>query len=124
MEGYISKKFYILSYISGHFKYLDDAASPTDPEAAELVPGEDAWCGGTDQRFAHLPHGDPGASVLPTAKNDLYHFRAVMRAGGQGEVSVVVGLDCHLELGHPGRLFHILVLVLIGGGNMDSLCER
>lgn len=110
-----------MSDIPAYLAYLKYTPSPTDPEAAELIPGEDAWCDGTDQRFAHLPHGDPGASVLPASENDLYHFRAVVRAGGQGEVSVVVGLDRHLELGHPGRLFHVLVLVLIGRGNMDSL---
>lgn len=51
--------------------YLYNASLPTDPEAAELVPGEDAWRGGTDQGFAHLAHRDPGASVLPTPKYNL-----------------------------------------------------
>ncbi len=51
--------------------HLYHACLPTDPEAAELVPGQDAWCGGTDQGLTHLAQGDPGASVLPSTKHDL-----------------------------------------------------
>lgn len=36
-------------------------------------------------------------------------------------MGIVVGLDRHLELVHPGRLFHVLILILVGGGNVDSL---
>lgn len=103
------------------FPHLYHASLPTDPEAAELVPGEDAWRGGTDQGLTHLAQGDPGASVLPAPKYNLYHFRTVMGAGREGKMGIVVGLDCYLELVHPGRLFHILILILVGGGNVDSL---
>lgn len=36
-------------------------------------------------------------------------------------MGVVVRLHRHLEKVHPGRLLHVLVLVLVGGGNVDSL---
>lgn len=36
-------------------------------------------------------------------------------------MGIIVGLHCHLELVHPGWLFHILILILIRGGNVDPL---
>lgn len=101
--------------------HLNEASLPADPEAPELVPGEDPRRGRADQRLAHLPQGDPGAGVLPAPEHDLNHFGTVVRRGRQGEVGVVVRLHRNLELVHPGRLLHILVLVLVGGGNVDSL---
>lgn len=101
--------------------YLYITSLPTDPETAELIPGEDAWCGSTHKGLPHFTHGDPGASVLPPPKYNLYHFCTVMRAGREGKMGIIVGLDCHLELVHPGWLFHILVLILVGRGDVDSL---
>lgn len=61
--------------------YLYNPALPADPEAAVLIPGEDAWRGGAGHRFSHLPQRDPGARVLPAPQHDLKHLSAVMRAG-------------------------------------------
>ena len=101
--------------------YLDHPQLPADPEAAELVPGQDAWRGGTDQRFPHFTHRDPGAAVLPAAQHNLQHLGAVVGASREGKVGIVVGLHRHLELGHASWLLHILVLVLVRSGDVDPL---
>lgn len=113
--------FYCRNSFHLSLSYLHHTSLPADPEAAELVPGEDAWCGSTDQRLAHLTQTDPWASVLPAPQHDLKHLCAVMGAGREGEMGIVVGLHCHMELVHPGWLFHILILILVGGRNVDSL---
>ena len=99
--------------------HLDHPQLPADPEAAELIPGQDARRGSTDQWLPHLAQGDPGAAVLPAAQHDLQHLCAVVGVPREGEVGVVVGLHRHLELGHAGWLLHILVLVLVGSGDVD-----
>lgn len=38
-------------------------------------------------------------------------------------MGIVVGLHRHLELADPGRLFHILILILVWGGNVDPFWQ-
>lgn len=101
--------------------YLDHPRLPADPEAAELIPGQDARRGSADQRIPHFTHRDPGAAVLPAPQHNLQHFHAVVGACRKGKVGIVVGLHCHLELGHAGWLLHILVLILVGSRDVDPL---
>lgn len=51
--------------------HLHHASLPADPEAAELIPGQNTWGGDADKGVAHLAQGNPGASVLPAPENDL-----------------------------------------------------
>lgn len=101
--------------------YLHHTSLPTDPEAAELIRGEDTWCGDADQGLTHLAQGNPGTRILPTPEYDLQHLCTIMGTGRQRKVGIIVGLHCHLELVHPGRLFHVLILILVRGRNVDPL---
>lgn len=103
--------------------YLYHTSLPTDPKAAELIPRQDPWRRDADKRLAHFASGNPGTSVLPAPEYDLQHLRAVVGTGREGKMGIVVCLYCHQELVHPAWLFHILILIFVGGRNMNPLWE-
>lgn len=71
--------------------------------------------------LAHLAGGDPGPGVLVPSQNDLDHARRVLGSWGQGHAGIVVGSHGHVKMGEAQRPLHILELVLVGCGDVDSL---
>lgn len=100
---------------------LDEPAVPADPECSEFIPGEDLGCGCAGHRLTHLAGGDPGPGVLVPPQNNLNHARCVLGSWGQGHTGIVVGSHGHVETGEAQWPLHILELVLVGRGDVDSL---
>lgn len=100
---------------------LDVPATPVDPECSELIPGEDLGRVRAGHRLTHLAGRDPGPGVLVTPQDDLDHARRVLGPRGQGHTGVIVGSHSHVEMGEVLWPLHILELILVGCGDMDSL---
>lgn len=72
-------------------------------------------------RLTHLAGRDPGPGVLVSPQDDLDHARRVLGPRGQGHTGVIVGSHSHVETGEVLWPLHILELILVGCGDMDSL---
>lgn len=103
--------------------YLHSPSSPADPKASELIPGQNSWCWGANYRLSHLSPWDPGARVLPPTQHNLHHFSAVMCARWEGNMGIIMTFDGHLDMRDFGWLLHILILIFVGCGDVNSFCE-
>lgn len=100
---------------------LDEPAVPADPKRSELIPGEDLGGVCAGHGLAHLAGGDPGPGVLVSPQDDLNHPRGVLGPRGQGHAGVVVGSHGQVETSEALWPLHVLELVLVGRGDMNSL---
>ena len=100
---------------------LDEPAMPADPKRSEFIPGQDLGRVRAGHGVAHLAGGDPGPGVLVPPQDNLYHARCVLGSGGQGHAGIIVGSHGHIKTGEPQRPLHVLELVLVGRGDVDSL---
>lgn len=94
---------------------------PADPERSELIPGEDLGCVCASHRLSHLAGRDPGPGVLMPPQDNLDHAGRVLGPRGQGHAGIIVGAHSHVKTGEAPWLLHVLELVLVGCGDMDSL---
>lgn len=94
---------------------------PADPECSEFIPGEDLGRVCAGHRVAHLAGGDPGPGVLVAPQDNLYHACRVLGPGGQSHSSIIVGSHSHIKTGETQWPLHILELILVGCGDVDSL---
>lgn len=72
-------------------------------------------------RIAHLAGGDPGSGILVPPKDDLYHACCVLGPSRQGHAGIIVGSHSHIKTGETQWPLHVLELVLVGCGDVDSL---
>lgn len=94
---------------------------PADPEHSELIPGEDLGRVCASQGLAHLAGRYPGPGVLMSPQDNLDHACCVLGPGGQGHPGVVVGSHSHVKTAKAPWSLHVLELVFVGCGDVDSL---
>lgn len=100
---------------------LNEPSMPADPECSEFIPGEDLCRVCAGHGVAHLAGGDPGPGVLVPPQDDLYHACCVLGPSRQGHSGIIVGSHGHIKTGETQWPLHVLELIFVGCGDVDSL---